>query len=43
MPREGDSVDGLLVTEIEGLAVEEWQAPAEHAPQSGMSTVVLGV
>ena len=28
---------------VEGLAVVERQAPAEHASQSGMSTAVLGV
>ena len=27
---------------LDGLAVVERQAPAENAPQSGMSTVVLG-
>jgi hypothetical protein len=28
---------------VEGLAVAERQAPAEHDPQSGKSTAVLGV
>jgi hypothetical protein len=28
---------------VEGLAVEERQAPAGQFPQSGMSTAVLGV
>jgi hypothetical protein len=28
---------------VQGLAAMERQAPAEHVPQSGMSTAVLGV
>jgi hypothetical protein len=43
MPREGALVDVLLVAGTQGLAVVERQAPAEHVPQSGKSTAVLGV
>ena len=34
-------MDGLRG--VEGLAVVERQAPAEHVPRSGRSTAVLGV
>jgi hypothetical protein len=43
MPRKAEPREMECWSGVQGLAAEKRQAPAEHAPQSGMSTAVLGV
>jgi hypothetical protein len=43
MPRKAEPRKMGCWSGVEGLAAVERQAPAGHVPETGMSTVVLGV